>query len=59
MVTPDVKAKYDTYFAGIDKDLDGIVNGEEAKSLFMSSNLPPTTLAHIWWEEREGERGGE
>ncbi|XP_003385156.1 PREDICTED: epidermal growth factor receptor substrate 15-like 1 [Amphimedon queenslandica] len=48
VVTPDVKAKYDTYFAGIDKDHDGIVNGEEAKSLFMSSNLPPNILAHIW-----------
>uniref|UniRef100_A0A1X7SXM0 Uncharacterized protein n=1 Tax=Amphimedon queenslandica TaxID=400682 RepID=A0A1X7SXM0_AMPQE len=47
-VTPDIKAKYDTYFAGIDKDHDGIVNGEEAKSLFMSSNLPPNILAHIW-----------
>ena len=47
-MTPDIKAKYDVYFAGIDKDHDGIINGDEAKSLFMSSNLPHNVLAHIW-----------
>ncbi len=50
VVPPDAKAKYDTYFQGIDKDHDGIVSGEEARSLFMASNLPPKLLAHVWYE---------
>jgi epidermal growth factor receptor substrate 15 len=48
VVPPEVKAKYDTYFLGIDKDRDGIVNGEEARPLFVSSNLPQNILAKIW-----------
>ena len=49
VVTPEVKAKYDSYFQGIDKDHDGLVTGEEARGLFMASNLQQNTLAHIWW----------
>ena len=41
-------AKYDSYFVGIDKDRDGLVSGEEARGLFMASNLPQQVLAHIW-----------
>ena len=48
VVPPEAKAKYDTYFQGIDKDHDGIVSGDEARTLFMASNLPPKLLAHIW-----------
>eukprot|EP00731_Ephydatia_muelleri_P017986 Em0011g26a len=48
IVTPDVKAKYDTYFEGIDKDRDGIVSGEEVRGLFMASNVPQPVLFHIW-----------
>lgn len=48
VVTPDIKAKYDGYFEGIDKDHDGIVSGDEARHLFMASNLPHNVLAHIW-----------
>ncbi len=48
VVPPEAKAKYDTYFQGIDKDHDGIVSGDEARTLFMASNLPPKLLAHVW-----------
>ena len=49
MVTPELKTRYDGYFQGIDKDHDGYVSGEEARSLFMASNLQQHVLAHIWW----------
>ena len=48
VITPDVKAKYDTYFDGIDKDHVGLVTGDQARGLFMASNLPQQTLAFIW-----------
>ena len=48
VVTPDIKAKYDTYFEGIDNDRDGIVNGEQARGIFMASGLPSNVLAHVW-----------
>ena len=48
VITHDIKTKYDSYFVGIDKDRDGLVSGEEARGLFMASNLPQQVLAHIW-----------
>ena len=48
VITPEIKAKYDRYFEGIDKDHDGIVSGEEARGLLMASNLQQPILAHIW-----------
>ena len=45
----EMKAKYDGYFQGIDKDHDGYISGEEARSLFMASNLQQPVLAHIWY----------
>ena len=48
VVTPDIKAKYDTYFDGIDKDHRGIVTGDQARGLFMASSLHSNVLAHIW-----------
>ena len=48
MVNAEAKAKYDKYFEGIDKDRDGLVSGEEARGLFMASNLSSTILAHVW-----------
>ncbi len=48
MVTPELKTKYDGYFQGIDKDHDGYVSGEEARSIFMASNLQQPVLAHVW-----------
>ena len=44
-----MKAKYDAYFSGIDKDKDGFVTGDESRGLFMASNLPQNVLASIWW----------
>ena len=44
----EMKTKYDGYFQGIDKDHDGFISGEEARSLFMASNLPSNVLAHVW-----------
>ena len=44
-----MKAKYDAYFSGIDKDKDGFVTGDESRGLFMASSLPQTVLASIWW----------
>ena len=48
LITAEMKAKYDGYFANIDKDKDGFVSGGEAKGLFMASNLPQGMLAKIW-----------
>lgn len=48
VVNAEAKAKYDKYFEGIDKDRDGLVSGEEARGLFMASNLSSTILAHVW-----------
>lgn len=48
VVNAELKAKYDGYFQGIDKDHDGYISGEEARSLFMASNLPSNVLAHVW-----------
>lgn len=47
-MTQETKAKYDKYFEGIDKDKDGLVSGEEARGLFMASNLSSGILAHVW-----------
>jgi Ca2+-binding EF-hand superfamily protein len=48
VVTEETKAKYDKYFEGIDKDKDGLVSGDEARGLFMASNLSSNILAHVW-----------
>ncbi len=48
VVTSEMKAKYDGYFQGIDTDHDGYISGDEARSLFMASNLHQAVLAHIW-----------
>ncbi len=48
-ITPEMKAKYDAYFSGIDKDKDGFVTGDESRGLFMASSLPQNVLANIWW----------
>ena len=48
VVSAEAKAKYDKYFEGIDKDRDGLVSGDEARGLFMASNLSSSILAHVW-----------
>ncbi|XP_078074682.1 epidermal growth factor receptor substrate 15 isoform X2 [Mustelus asterias] len=48
VVTPADKTKYDEIFMKTDKDQDGFVSGVEVKDIFLTTGLPPTTLAHIW-----------
>lgn len=53
VVSAELKSKYDGYFQGIDKDHDGYISGEEARNLFMASNLKQPVLAHIWSVRKE------
>lgn len=48
VVTSADKLRYDAMFKQADKDADGLVSGEEVKSIFMASGLPQQVLAHIW-----------
>ncbi|XP_072367005.1 epidermal growth factor receptor substrate 15 isoform X1 [Scyliorhinus torazame] len=48
VVTPTDKTKYDEIFMKTDKDQDGFVSGVEVKDIFLTTGLPPATLAHIW-----------
>ncbi|XP_067893248.1 epidermal growth factor receptor substrate 15 isoform X2 [Heterodontus francisci] len=48
VVTPADKTKYDEIFMKTDKDQDGFVSGVEVKDIFLTTGLPPATLAHIW-----------
>ncbi|KAJ7386596.1 hypothetical protein OS493_008744 [Desmophyllum pertusum] len=48
VVTSADKLRYDAMFKQADKDADGLVSGEEVKSIFMASGLPQQILAHIW-----------
>eukprot|EP00928_Gymnodinium_smaydae_P056799 TRINITY_DN4011_c1_g2_i2.p1 TRINITY_DN4011_c1_g2~~TRINITY_DN4011_c1_g2_i2.p1 ORF type:complete len:1447 (-),score=257.41 TRINITY_DN4011_c1_g2_i2:82-4422(-) len=41
-------ARYAQLFQQTDSNLDGWVEGAEARKLFDRSSLPPTDLAHIW-----------
>ncbi|XP_041064118.1 epidermal growth factor receptor substrate 15 isoform X2 [Carcharodon carcharias] len=48
VVTPTDKTTYDEIFIKTDKDQDGFVSGVEVKDFFLTTGLPPATLAHIW-----------
>ena len=48
VVSKELQTKYERYFQGIDTDHDGYVSGDQARSLFMASNLQQNVLAHIW-----------
>ncbi|KAI6808137.1 hypothetical protein KC332_g13150 [Hortaea werneckii] len=48
LVTPQEKTKYDQFFATIDTQNTGIINGEQAVRFFSDSRLPEDTLASIW-----------
>ncbi|XP_078353454.1 epidermal growth factor receptor substrate 15-like 1 isoform X2 [Oculina patagonica] len=48
VVTSADRLRYDAMFKQADKDADGLVSGEEVKSIFMASGLPQQVLAHIW-----------
>ncbi|KAI7506393.1 UDP-glucose 4-epimerase [Hortaea werneckii] len=48
LVTQQEKTKYDQFFATIDTQNTGIINGEQAVRFFSDSRLPEDTLASIW-----------
>lgn len=48
VVAKEEKKTYDGFFKDADKDHDGFVSGPEVMGIFLGSNLPKPTLAHIW-----------
>ncbi len=48
VITPDQKAKYESQFVRICSSRSDFMSGEQAKTLMLSSGLPPNVLAHIW-----------
>lgn len=48
LITPQEKARYDTFFSSIDTANRGILTGEQAVQFFSDSRLPEDTLAAIW-----------
>lgn len=48
LITPQEKAKYDQFFAGIDTVGSGYLDGEQAVKFFSDSGLPEDDLASIW-----------
>lgn len=47
-ITAHEKAQYDTFFAKLDKNHTGVVQGADAVDFFKNSNLPESDLAKIW-----------
>jgi Ca2+-binding EF-hand superfamily protein len=48
VITPDQKAKYESQFVRICSSRSDFMSGEQAKTVMLSSGLPPNVLAHIW-----------
>lgn len=46
-IAPEARAKFDEQFFQL-KPINGFITGDQAKSLFLHSGLPPQILAHIW-----------
>lgn len=46
-ITPAEREKYLSIFR-IHQPVDGIMDGEKAKTIFLKSKLPAETLAQIW-----------
>jgi epidermal growth factor receptor substrate 15 len=44
----EARNKYDFLFQQADKDMDGFINGKEAKEFFVVSKLPNSVLKIIW-----------
>ncbi|EUB61403.1 Epidermal growth factor receptor substrate 15-like protein [Echinococcus granulosus] len=42
------QTQYSAVFTKLDKNMDGMVTGEDVRDFFMHSNLPQTVLARIW-----------
>ncbi|QRV89588.1 calcium binding protein [Ceratobasidium sp. AG-Ba] len=47
-VTPEEKAKADTFFATLDPQGRGFIEGDTAVSFMVQSQLPETVLAQVW-----------
>jgi epidermal growth factor receptor substrate 15 len=56
-ITAHEKAQYDTYFAKLDKQRTGVVQGTDAVDFFKNSKLPETDLAKIWDLADMGKKG--
>jgi hypothetical protein len=48
IITPEMKATYDLYFAKADEMMSGYVSGPKARELFTKASLPNLILADIW-----------
>ncbi|KAI1201977.1 hypothetical protein F5X97DRAFT_271537 [Nemania serpens] len=48
LITPADKAKYDQFYADLDKTNKGFITGEEAVPFLSQSKLPEDALAQIW-----------
>ncbi|XP_067141065.1 intersectin-1 isoform X2 [Centruroides vittatus] len=46
-IAPEARAKFDEQFFQL-KPVNGFITGDQAKTLFLHSGLPPQILAHIW-----------
>lgn len=53
----DPRSQWDDIFETLDQDSNGIINGDEAVPFFQQFNLPSQTLAEIWDQADEGNRG--
>lgn len=49
VITPDEREKYLGIFR-VHQPVDGLLDGEKAKSIFLKSKLPPDVLGRIWYE---------
>ena len=49
VITPLEKMQFDELFFKADTDMDGYVNGNEIKDIFLQSGLQQIVLAHIWF----------
>lgn len=47
LITPRERLRYEEQFKSL-KPTNGIVTGEQAKSLFLQSQLPANILGQIW-----------
>ncbi|KAI1492858.1 hypothetical protein F5X96DRAFT_624637 [Biscogniauxia mediterranea] len=48
LITPADKARFDQFYADLDKTNKGFITGEEAVPFLSQSNLPEDALAQIW-----------
>ncbi|KAG8541409.1 hypothetical protein GDO81_029136 [Engystomops pustulosus] len=46
-ITTEERAKHDQQFSSL-KPIGGLITGEQARTFFLQSGLPPAVLAEIW-----------